>query len=171
MLRTTYTHSDAKVPVTQDRYALGKAFLNRSDRALRAVNCGFLSQRLHLTLALSESKVWQLCGPPSWCSGCLAARVRLTAASPPPMKSSPGHDACCGPTELSRCCRPEFKFHVLRHTYASMLRGGRQTRQHRRQRRRADREQQHHGHAAAYRRAARTSSTISWIESVTSVGL
>ena len=36
------------------------------------------------------------------------------------MKSSPGHDACCGPTDLSRCCRPEFKFHALRHTYASL---------------------------------------------------
>ena len=36
------------------------------------------------------------------------------------MKSSPGHDACCGPTDLSRCCRPEFKFHALGHTYASL---------------------------------------------------
>jgi hypothetical protein len=36
------------------------------------------------------------------------------------MKSSPGHDASCGPTDLSRCCRPEFKFHALRHTYASL---------------------------------------------------
>ena len=36
------------------------------------------------------------------------------------MKSSRGHDACCGPTDLSRCCRPEFKFHALRHTYASL---------------------------------------------------
>jgi integrase len=36
------------------------------------------------------------------------------------MKSSPNHDGCCGPTDLSRCCRPELKFHALRHTYASL---------------------------------------------------
>jgi hypothetical protein len=56
----------------------------------------------------------------AWRSGCLAARAGLTDASPAPMKSSPGHDACCGPTDLSRCCRPEFKFHALRDTYASL---------------------------------------------------
>jgi integrase len=53
--------------------------------------------------------------------------IRMSGGSGPaygrelaPMKSSPGHDACCGPTDLSRCCRPEFKFHALRHTYASL---------------------------------------------------
>ena len=42
-LRTAYTYSDARVQVAQDRYALGEAILHPSDRALRCVNCGFVS--------------------------------------------------------------------------------------------------------------------------------
>jgi hypothetical protein len=44
MLYTTYTNSDANVPVTQDKYALGGGIFAPVRSGTQAVNCGSLSQ-------------------------------------------------------------------------------------------------------------------------------